>query len=358
MLVQKIPSSNREHFLPNFCHSAFLLQLLIVMELAALVLFLANPHHPTPNTQWHWITFGLLSLFIQWITLSSAVILCSLRKFLIQFSPVISAVTCIVIVTGIICVCTALIYYIDIFLPFSTPFEPFWPSLSHNVIIGLIISGLILRDTYLQHQIFCQKQAALKSRLKFLQARIHPHFLFNSMNNIASIIPSNPGLAETLIEDLSMLLRSSLSEKNHISLIKEIDLAKRYLNLEHMRLGDRLHVHWCIPNDHVLANITVPNLLLQPLLENAVTHGIQPSLEQGTITIMMTIKAKWLIVTIKNTMPSEKNQHQSGHHIGLRNVKERLQAFYGHHGNLHVIHSPEAYEIIIKIPVSLCKHPK
>ena len=148
-----------------------------------------------------------------------------------------------------------------------------------NLAVCAIATGLALRYFYVTHQWQANVEAEAQSRVRALQARIRPHFLFNSMNTIASLTRSNPKVAEQAIADLSDLFRASLREhRERIPLAHEIEIARAYERVERLRLGERLQVDWQV--DGLPMDAKVPALILQPLLENAVYHGIEP-LDQG-----------------------------------------------------------------------------
>ena len=343
-------ATTTEHFLPDFCHSTFIFRLLLTAELIAFILFIImmstekQPH-------WHWTSFGLLSLFIQWITLCSAATLCLLRTWLIRLPTTLSTLLALLIILTII-VATSIGAYHTHVLPSSLmPSNSLSLILSRNIIIGMIITGFFLRYTYVQHQLAQQQKAELQARLQSLQSRIQPHFLFNTLNNIASLIPSDPSLAEKLTEDLSTLLRASLSESTfQVPLSKEINLAKRYLHLEKLRLNERLITFWTLPTIQ-METIHVPHLILQPLLENAIKHGIQPAIEGGTLRIIVECHHSHISITIQNTLPSAHTSTKDGCRMGLTNVRERLKALYDHQGFMNINETPTHYHVSLRIPI-------
>jgi two-component system sensor histidine kinase AlgZ len=161
-----------------------------------------------------------------------------------------------------------------------------WLWIVRNMIISAIFGGMGLRYFYVQSQWRLKSQAELSSRLQALQARIRPHFFFNSLNTVASLIAIDADKAENMLVDLSSLFRVVLKDQDaQVDLAAEIELGRRYLNIEQERLGDRLKLEWQLPE--VIPNIQVPQLLLQPLLENAIYHGIQPLLDGGKIVIAL-----------------------------------------------------------------------
>ncbi|MCX7892898.1 MAG: histidine kinase [Burkholderiales bacterium] len=164
--------------------------------------------------------------------------------------------------------------------------------------------------------------ALAEARLQALQARIRPHFLFNSLNAVLSLIRSDPKRAEGAIEDLAELYRMLMADTATLTtLANEIEVTRQYLNLEHLRLGERLHVEWRIetaPRDAL-----VPPLLLQPLVENAVYHGIEPGIGPGTIEIAIYREGDRVHVRLTNPYHPE-HQHRQGNRMALANIRERL----------------------------------
>ena len=147
-----------------------------------------------------------------------------------------------------------------------------------------------LRYNYIQRSLHTREESELHARIQALQSRIRPHFLFNSMNIIASLIPVDPDVAETVVEDLSELFRASLQEEgSEVSIEEELALCRRYTRIEYLRLGERLNIEWQI--EDAVESVKIPLLTLQPLLENAIYHGIQPMPEGGTITVSLAYSA-------------------------------------------------------------------
>jgi two-component system sensor histidine kinase AlgZ len=183
---------------------------------------------------------------------------------------------------------------------------------------------------YLSGQLEKQRRSELIHRIQALQSRIHPHFLFNSMNIIASLIGSDPEAAETVVEDLSEVFRASLNEvQDQVSLNDEIDLCRRYLNIEQLRLGARLEVIWDLPED-IPQHVMVPMLTIQPILENAIYHGIQHLPEGGAITIRIRLTPKQVSIKVRNPIPHAPSNTSHGNRIAIDNIKHRLNALYGH----------------------------
>jgi two-component system sensor histidine kinase AlgZ len=166
-----------------------------------------------------------------------------------------------------------------------------------------------------------------QARLVELQARIRPHFLFNTLNTAIALVQIDPDRAEAVLEDLAELFRRALaSPATQTTLSEEIDLARRYLAIEQLRFGDRLSVRWQL--DDQVGEVAVPTLLLQPLVENAVLHGVETDPAGGWVTVHTELKGERVVVTISNSLPAANSSAvpngRRGHGIALRNVRQRL----------------------------------
>ncbi|MEH3087181.1 MAG: histidine kinase [Xylophilus ampelinus] len=177
--------------------------------------------------------------------------------------------------------------------------------------------------------------AATAARLAELQARIRPHFLFNTLNSAIALVRAEPAKAEALLEDLGDLFRHALADPGQsTTLAQEIELAQRYLAIEQVRFGDRLRVRWAI--DPSAGGARLPPLLLQPLVENAVVHGVEPSAEGGRILVSTERRGALVVVKIENTLPPARDGADAGpdpaaprgHGIALDNVRARLQLMH------------------------------
>lgn len=197
--------------------------------------------------------------------------------------------------------------------------------LRHMLIAGMF-GGLFLRYFVLQAQMRQRERAALEARLRALQARIQPHFLFNSMNIIASLIAIDPDKAEQAVEDLAALFRASLRDVVDVPLGEELALCRRYANIESLRLDDRLHIDWQVPpgSEH----IRIPPLTIQPLLENAIRHGVELSRVRCDITVSVKIlDDDVVVITLSNPLPD--GEPRKGNQMALTNVGERLRGRFG-----------------------------
>lgn len=214
------------------------------------------------------------------------------------------------------------------------------------VLLAVATAGLLLAYFELRSRAFSPAQA--EARLAALNARIRPHFLFNSLNAVLSLIRDRPQQAEEALEALSDLFRAAMRDPCElVSLADEIALAKQYLELENLRLGERLSVDWQI--GAVAMDLPIPPLMLQPLLENAVYHGIEPSPEGGTVRIVIGQHDDELRIAIANPTAGHV-QHAAGNQIALANIRERLALYYDLEARLETEVGNHCYEVRIILP--------
>lgn len=333
-------------FLPDFCNVQLVFLVVLGAELMALVLALAqSPRHDL------WQSLGLLSLFVQWVALSCAALLCALRRLLARRT----LLTAAVLSYAVILATTALFSWIALRAGIGLePYAPLQPGLllARNLAIAGIIGGVALRYFYLQQQYRRRLRLEAEARVQALQARIHPHFLFNSMNTIASLTRSNPRLAETVVENLSDLFRASLAlAGSKTTLAEEFALCQRYLDIEQLRLGSRLNVQVRLDPD--LREVPVPLLLIQPLVENAVYHGIQPLPEGGWVRLEARRDGAFAEVVVSNPQPAQPSR--AGHGLALDNIRERLAVLYPHGARLTTRIDQQEFIASVRLPLAFAQ---
>jgi len=227
-------------------------------------------------------------------------------------------------VLGVVLVVAVLAIEFTVFAVFEPLFQRF--NVIEAVIAALILSAVLLRYLHLDRQVKMLIAQSEASRIQELQSRIRPHFLFNSMNIIASLIGSDPGKAEQVVVDLAELFRRVLDDAHTlVPLREELALCRSYLALEKLRLGKRLQTEWEIGD---YGDVQIPSLTLQPVLENAVYHGIQLLPEGGLIKISVKRVNNRLILTVGNPR-SHRMQHNKGSKMAIDNVQKRLIAHFG-----------------------------
>ena len=339
-------------FLPDLCTTQSIFLLVLVAELLALLMALTSVGLQHLN----WDILALISFQVQWIALVSAALLCKLRPYLRRWSPVRAGA---ISYAGVLLVALVLSvlgqWVLGMFE--GRAGQGRWLNidgwlLATNLCAAAILAGIVLRYLYLQQQLRNQQQAELQARIQALQSRIRPHFLFNSMNSIASLIATEPETAERVVEDLSELFRASLAAPTLIPLKRELTLCRHYLEIEKLRLGDRLQVEWQI--DSLPEELQIPGLLLQPLLENAVFHGIEPLPKGGRILIEVRIKEKQVVIRIAN--PVVLAAHQSAvtgrqsNRMARQNIRHRLTAHYGPDARLSTMIDSGTFTTLITYP--------
>lgn len=193
-----------------------------------------------------------------------------------------------------------------------------------------------------------QEPALAEARLAALTARIRPHFFFNSLNAVLGVIRSDPRRAEMALEEMSDVFRAVMKENRElIPLDDELALCERYLGLEKLRLGERLHVD--LDMDDVPADALVPPLMLQPLVENAVYHGIEPMSEPGTVTVTGHLRGGEVVLEVANPVSQGGAPHQ-GNQMAMANIRERLMLFYDLEASLAVEADATQYRVRIRLP--------
>lgn len=310
-------------FLPDFCRGGAVISVLIITELVAILITLAA----VDASPVLWERFLLMSLYLQWIGVTSAAGLCLVRRYVHGQPDRAVAGLCYLMLLAITAVLSELAWrlaaYQELFLILQMTHAEF---LLRNLGVCAVVAALTLRYFWIQHQWRQQTLSAGNARFATLQARIRPHFLFNSLNSIAELCRSDPEDAESAIEDLAALLRATLEEHDQPwPLQNEIQLSRAYARIETTRLGERLHIEWAIPEE--LAGVSVPPLCLQPLLENAVRHGIEPLPDGGVVRIVgQTTDSGHCEISISNPSGGAVNP---GSGEALDNIRQRLRWLYG-----------------------------
>ncbi|MCK5716687.1 MAG: histidine kinase [Thiomargarita sp.] len=340
-------------FLPNFCDVYPVFVGILVTELLAFVLILT----PLSQTGYDWIyivnkdiflDLAMVSLFLLWVTLTSMSVFCVVRPWLcyVKNDLIVAFLSYLIILlmTFIVSECA---WHLN--LAISSPLLiHHWLFVGRNVGMSAIISAIALRYFYIQYYWKKEVEANANSRAQALQARIRPHFLFNCMNTIASLIRFQPKKAEQVVEEFADLFRASLSDsKMCVTFQEEVTLCRQYLDIETVRIGERLQVIWhieSIPKDALL-----PQLSLQPLLENAVYHGIQPLAEGGTIVITGKFEGHTIQIDIENPLAETLSPHQ-GNRIAQENIQERLLILYGSEGALNIQRYANTYHVTLIFP--------
>jgi len=191
--------------------------------------------------------------------------------------------------------------------------------------------------------------ALAEARLAALTARIRPHFLFNSLNAVLGVIRDDPRRAEAALEELAELFRALMQDNRElVPLSDEIALAHKYLDIERLRLGERLRVRW--EGDACPADTLAPPFLLQPLLENAVYHGIEPALAPGEIRVNVSVMRDSVSIEIDNPLAAKAAEQRPGNRMALENLRERLMLFYDLEARLDTRTTDGRYSVRVVLP--------
>jgi len=210
---------------------------------------------------------------------------------------------------------------------------------------GALLAALLVAALALRAQ--GRTPAETTARLAELQARIRPHFLFNSLNSAIALVREDPGRAESLLEDLSELFRHVLVEQGEsVTLAEEVQVARRYLAIEEVRFGERLRVQWSI--DPLAGSARVPALFLQPLVENAVKHGVEPSPTGADVKVTTQRRGSVVVIKVTNTVPS--GQGRPGHGLAQDNVRNRLRLLHDVEGQFQTALIEGLYQVRMEVP--------
>lgn len=333
-----------EFFIPDICAPRSVFIMVLLVELMVLVYTLTNSALP----EFNWELLAISSLFVLWVVLLSAALLCWLRSFFARLSLPLATMGSLLLVLGVTALSSEVALQLYPQLPRGE--DPQW-WLLRNLLVASVLAGIVLRNFYLQHQLRLREKLELQSRLDSLRSRIRPHFLFNTLNSIASLIASQPDAAEQAVEDLSELFRASLQEgQRPTTVADELRLCELYLGIEQLRLGGRLRVSWQV--DEAARGQAMPSLLLQPLVENAVYHGIARLADGGEVGVSVHLDGRRVAACVENPVSAEAARAE-GNRMALVNVEQRLQALYGSEGLLQVERPAGRFRVRLLYPAGL-----
>jgi two-component system sensor histidine kinase AlgZ len=336
-------------YIPDFCATRMVFAVVLIAELVALTLALARPNAPFLTE------LARISLFLQWLGLTNAALLCYSRRWLAKLTVPRSSIAAFTLII----VNTVVISEFALWLGTAfgavgvTPLLPadHWSFLLRNAGIALIVTALLLRYFFVTHQWQKHVRTEALSRIQALQARIRPHFLFNSMNTIAALTRSDPKRAEEAVEDLADLFRATLRDSHSpLRLKEELELTRIYQRIEALRLGNRLEVRWDVAELPMRA--FVPGLTVQPLLENAIYHGIEQLEHGGTVLVSGKVVGGEVEIAVSNPVGQDgpASEPRTGNRLALDNIKQRLELAYGDRGSLKVEQEPGRYQVTVRFP--------
>ncbi len=339
-------------YLPDFCATSVVLTLVLVAALLAVVLALARQ-----GAQGDFLVeLARTSVYLLWATLLCAAVLCKSRPWLVRRQLRDSSLAALALIVLTVTLVSEGAYWSGrlwqarIGGPSGLFPTRHWAFLLPNLGIAAIVGALTLRYFYVAHEWKRSVELEARSRIRALQARIRPHFLFNSLNTVASLTRSDPARAEEAIEDLADLFRISLSEaRAQITLREELEVARIYQRIEQLRLGDRLQVRWKVAD--LPSQAMVPSLMLQPLLENAIGHGIEPLPEGGTVTVTGRTEGDEIVIEIANPVSATARAVRSGNRMALDNIRQRLDLAFAGRASVAVDDGGDQYRVTLRFPM-------
>ena len=319
--------------LPNFRNLGIMLRVLVIVNVAAAAAAIVK----SPDLLAAWWQFIESSALVEPLLILSLLVLAALSNVLRRIPYWAAAM----VVLAVELVLATALYLAGRILLGDEPsaLERYWALVALTTFA--LLAYFHLRERALS-------PALSEARLQALQARIRPHFLFNSINAVLSLIRQEPKRAEVALEDMADLFRVLMADNRELTpLVREIELCRQYLGIEQLRLGERLRVDWQI--DAFPRDALVPPLVLQPLLENAVYHGIEPRSEPGTISIHVYALRDELHAVLRNPY-REASDHHAGNRMALANIRERLALHFDAEARLSVKAGDDAYEVRIVMP--------
>ncbi len=332
-------------YLPDFCAAATILVVLLVAELVAIVLTLAAQGEAgTFLTE-----LAKMSLYILWLALLSCAVLCQARSWIESAGKTRGFVVAFFILEALCLLLAEISWQVTLRYGQAVIIDDSHSGfLFRNFAISSIVIALAMRYLYVASEWRRSIVLEAQARISALQALIRPHFLFNTMNTIASLVRTAPESAEQAVEDLSDLLRANLSgNQNRIELRNEMEVAKIYQRIEKLRLGDRLQVSWSL--DDLPMNALIPSLTLQPLLENAIYHGIEHLPDGGEVSVSGKKVKDRLQIDIRNPRVSAA-QRPDGHRMALANISQRFALAYEEHAEVQIEETAEHYNVRLLFP--------
>lgn len=350
-LARALRELAREPFLPpDFCRTSLLFSSLVAAELIIVVISLAE----IDGGRWTFERFLAASVMSLWMALAAAVVLCKARPWLLRLPLAGGAVLCWLLPVSTVWLASIALMLADVALPFGLELSggSGRSFATRNALIAAVVYAALLRYFYVQEQWLRNERAQARAAVDALQARIRPHFLFNSMNSIASLVRRDPLTAERAIEDLADLFRAALGASEGMSTLgEELSLCQRYLDIEKLRLAERLQVKLDV-EDAALLQVAAPRLSLQPLVENAIHHGVARLAAGGEIGIRIWGEPGSVAVSIVNPVPATPAAVDAGNRHALSNIEQRLAYHFGDRARLSRGREGGDYRVTLRLPRS------
>jgi two-component system sensor histidine kinase AlgZ len=335
-----------QRHLPDFCAAGTLLVVVLVAALVAIVLTLAG----NPATGTFMVELAETALFVLWLALLSAAVLCRTRSWLGGFGKTQAFVISFLMLLAVCMLLAEAAFQLIGQFREAIIADTHAGFLLRTFAISSIVIALAMRYLYVASEWRRSVVLEAQSRVSALQALIRPHFLFNSMNTIASLTRSDPRLAEQAVEDLADLLRANLGgPKDRSTLKEELEIAGIYQRIEKLRLGDRLNIRWDV--DEIPLHALLPNLTLQPLIENAIYHGVELVPDGGEVVVTGRRQDGRLVIEISNPLAPGATALREGNRMALSNIRQRFELRYGKRGQVVVSETETSFTVRLEFPL-------
>ena len=332
-------------FLPDFCAAGTILVILLVAELVAIVLTLASYQPGTFLTE-----LSKMSMYLLWLALPGAALMCRIRPWAEKQGNTEAFVISFVLLVVMCMVMAEITFRLTVRFGQAVIIDDTHAGfLLRTFAISTIVIALAMRYLYVSSEWRRSIELEAQARISALQALIRPHFLFNSMNTIASLTRSDPKQAEEAVEDLADLLRANLNvPKDRTTLKEELEVAAIYQRIEKLRLGDRLSVRWDVGELPMRA--LIPSLTIQPLLENAIYHGIELLPGGGEVKVSGRRVDDDLRIVVRNPIAAAQARKKVGNKMAMANIRQRFELAYGNRASVEVEEKDGNYSVKLQFP--------
>ncbi|MDX1402884.1 MAG: histidine kinase [Woeseiaceae bacterium] len=332
-------------YLPDFCAPGTVLVILLVAELVAIILTLAAYEPGKFLTE-----LAMTSLFLLWLALAGTAMMCRIRPWAEKLGNTQAFVISFLLLEVMCLVLAEVTYWLTVKFGEAVIIDASHGEfLLHTAAVSSIVIALTMRYLYVSSEWRRSVVLEAQARISALQALIRPHFLFNSMNTIASLTRSDPKRAEEAVEDLADLLRANLNaSKDRTTLKEELEVAAIYQRIEKLRLGDRLNVQWDVGELPMRA--LIPSLTIQPLLENAIYHGIELLPDGGEVKVSGRRVDGDLQIVVRNPVATDAVRKKSGNQMAMANIRQRFDLAYGNRATVEAEEKDNVYNVKLQFP--------
>jgi two-component system sensor histidine kinase AlgZ len=344
-----VATDARTPWVPDLCRLPRIAACLGAAQMVVLVVAIA----PRVRAHWSLAAFGAASVFALWVAMIVVIVLCKARPAIDRLPRSLGLATAVALPMLAAAAVAFAVHQLDVGLGthLGLPAREGVRFVSSVALLTGLITAVALRYFYMREQWQAQLHAQAKAQVEALQARIRPHFLFNSMNTIAALVRSDPVTAERAVEDLADLFRAALGAGEVDStLAEELELCERYVSIESLRLGPRLRVRWELA-EPLPRGLRLPRLILQPLVENAVVHGISRLSDGGEIALRIAVEGDALKVRIANpSLPPR--ERDGGNRHAQDSIARRLEYRFGPRATLTRAFADGYYVCELTLPLA------